>query len=214
MGEGYIEAYVPVTLLGQLSQQTGVIRVREIVPPEPDYGPITSQGVHTHVVQAWHDAGYSGQGVKVGIIDVGFEGFSGLIGTELTAVLGARCYSDVGQYSENPADCEGEDVSVHGTAVAETIIDISPQVSLYIAQPSTYGDLQSTVDWMVSEGVQVINHSVSWPFDGPGDGTSPNSYSPLNTVGRAVGGEIIWVNSAGNAAKDTWFGPYSNGDGR
>ena len=35
VGEDYIEAYVPVTLLGQLSQQPGVIRVREIVPPEP-----------------------------------------------------------------------------------------------------------------------------------------------------------------------------------
>ena len=35
VGEDYIEAYVPVTLLGQLSEQPGVIRVREIVPPEP-----------------------------------------------------------------------------------------------------------------------------------------------------------------------------------
>ena len=36
VGEDYIEAYVPVTLLGAASQQPGVIRVREIVPPEPD----------------------------------------------------------------------------------------------------------------------------------------------------------------------------------
>ena len=35
VGEDYIEAYVPVTLLGQLSQQPGVARVREIVPPQP-----------------------------------------------------------------------------------------------------------------------------------------------------------------------------------
>ena len=36
VGEDYIEAYVPVTLLGAASQQPGVLRVREIVPPEPD----------------------------------------------------------------------------------------------------------------------------------------------------------------------------------
>ena len=36
VGEDYIEAYVPVTLLGAASEQPGVIRVREIVPPEPD----------------------------------------------------------------------------------------------------------------------------------------------------------------------------------
>ena len=35
VGEDYIEAYVPVTLLGQVSEQPGVIRVREIAPPQP-----------------------------------------------------------------------------------------------------------------------------------------------------------------------------------
>ena len=35
VGEDYIEAYVPVPLLGPVSERPGVIRVREIVPPEP-----------------------------------------------------------------------------------------------------------------------------------------------------------------------------------
>ena len=35
VGEDYIEAYVPVSLLGQVSEQPGVIRVREIAPAEP-----------------------------------------------------------------------------------------------------------------------------------------------------------------------------------
>ena len=34
VGEDYVEAYVPVTLLGPASEQPGVLRVREIVPPE------------------------------------------------------------------------------------------------------------------------------------------------------------------------------------
>ena len=38
VGEDYIEAYVPMSLLGQLSERPGVIRVREIVPPEPGRG--------------------------------------------------------------------------------------------------------------------------------------------------------------------------------
>ena len=33
VGEDYLEAYVPVTLLGPVSEQPGVLRVREIVPP-------------------------------------------------------------------------------------------------------------------------------------------------------------------------------------
>ena len=34
-GEDYIEAYVPVSLLGPVSELPGVIRVREIIPPAP-----------------------------------------------------------------------------------------------------------------------------------------------------------------------------------
>ena len=210
VGEDYIEAYVPVTLLGQLSEQPGVIRVREIIPPEPAYGNLTSQGVQTHLAEHWHDAGYRGQDIKVGIIDTGFEGFSALIGQELpSAPVAARCYTDFGTPSQSLTDCEGGvgslSPSVHGTAVAETVIDIAPEVSLYISNPRTYGDLQSTVEWMAIEGVSVINHSVVWDFDGPGDGTSPNSYSPLNTVNQAVEEGIIWVNAAGNSATETWF---------
>ena len=36
--EDYVEAYVPLTLLGQLTEQPGVIRVRAITPPQPDGG--------------------------------------------------------------------------------------------------------------------------------------------------------------------------------
>ena len=211
VGEDYIEAYVPVILLGSLSEQPGVIRVREIVPPEPAYGAFTSQGVGVHGSTAWNDAGYSGQDVKVGVIDGGFEGFNNLMGAELPTTVEARCYTDIGIFSRSLTDCEFD--GDHGTTVAETFIDTAPEVSLYIANPQTLGELRETVDWMVSEGVSVINHSVGWNFDGPGDGTSPFSNSPLNSVDRAVDAGIVWVNSAGNNAKRTWFGPYSNPDG-
>ena len=39
VGENTIEAYVPVTLLGRLSEQSGVLRVREIIPPQPENSP-------------------------------------------------------------------------------------------------------------------------------------------------------------------------------
>ena len=203
IGEDYIEAYVPVPLLGPVSERPGVIRVREIVPPEPDYGSITSQGVQAHGSAVWNQVGYSGQGVKVGIIDIGFEGYSGLMGSELPSTVVARCYTDIGQFSSSVADCDAN--GVHGTAVAESLIDIAPAVSLYIANPVSLGDLQEASRWMTSQGVSIINRSVSFPFQGPGDGTSPDSSSSLRTIDRAVDGGIVWVNSAGNYARRTWF---------
>jgi hypothetical protein len=39
---------------------------------------VVSQGVTAHGADAWHQAGFKGKGVKIGIIDTGFEGFMGL----------------------------------------------------------------------------------------------------------------------------------------
>ena len=211
IGEDYVEAYVPVALLAEASEQPNVVRVQAIVPPQPaGKGNVISQGVTSHAANAWHTAGYTGQNVKVGIIDGGFEGFSALMGSELPANVTARCYTDIGVFTSNLADCETD--GTHGTAVSETLLDIAPDVTLYIANPLTKGDLRHTVDWLVEQDVDVINMSLTWTWDGPGDGTSPFTVSPLRSVDAAVNSEALFVNSAGNKAKATWFGAFSDTD--
>ena len=71
VGEGYIEAYVPLTLLGAVSELPGVIRVREIAPAQQVRltQRVRGQGPLVHGSNVWNRAGYSGQGVKVGVID-------------------------------------------------------------------------------------------------------------------------------------------------
>ena len=134
IGIDYIEAYIPVSLLAETSQQEGVISVRTIIPPQP----------------------------------------------------------------------------AQGTAVTEAIFDIAPEAEYYMANLSSWGDLLDTVDWMTTQGVDVINMSVGFAFAGPGDGTSPFSNSPLTSVDEAVAGEIVWVNSAGNSARANLFGPFTD----
>ena len=133
VGEDYIEAYVPVSLLGQLSQQPGVTRVQEIIPPQPAYGNVTSQAVSLHQADSWQNADFRGQGVKVGVIDVGFTGYSGLMGVELPANVVARCYSDVGVYSSNLADCgsrkDEEPPAASPASVTTTLQKILPAAS-------------------------------------------------------------------------------------
>ena len=211
VGEDYVEAYVPVALLVEASQQPGVRRVQAIIPPQPKRGPVTSQGVAVHGADRWHALGITGKGIKVGVIDGGFSGFRALMGSELPASVVARCYRSMGRYTSAIADCDNEG-EVHGTAVAEALLDIAPDASLYIAEPETKGDLKNTVDWMAAQGVQVINYSLSWPWDGPGDGTSPNGESPLNTVDTAIEEGIIWVAAAGNEGQSAWFGPFQDLD--
>ena len=212
VGEDYIEAYVPVSLLGPVSEQPGVIRVREIMPPQPEQGNVTSQGVAAHLATAWHANGLIGQGVKVGIIDGGFAGLRSLIGTELPTTVVGRCYTGLGIHSNNLAGCDNPDSSDHGTAVAEAVTDIAPGVTLYIANPISPADDINTVNWMVDQGISVINRSQSASFEGPGDGSSPFTDSTLKLIDDAVDANIVWVNSAGNYAQSTWFGSYSDAD--
>ena len=172
-------------------------------------GSINSQGVQAHQSDPWNQAGFSGEGIKVGIIENsgegGFFGYQQLMGTELPTSVAARCYTRIGQFVSDIGICDtGGD---HGTNVAETVADIAPEVSLYIANPGTAADLRSTVNWMVSEGVSVINHSAVWAFDGPPDGIWDYNFSIGNSVKRAMDAGIVWVNSAGNDARRTWFGP-------
>ena len=91
VGEDYIEAYVPVSLLGPVSEQPVVIRVRGIVPPLGEFSPVPSQGVQAHLSASMNQAGYTGRGFKVRTIDghAAFTGCDSLIDSELpTPALG------------------------------------------------------------------------------------------------------------------------------
>ena len=216
IGADYIEAYVPVSLLVEASRQEGVLSVRTIVPPQPDQGTVVSGGVAAHGVPAWHAAGFKGRGVKIGVIDLSFKGFAGLMGSELPATVNARCYSSVGKFTANLSDCisksSPEKSRKHGTAVTEALFDIAPQADYYIADTSSYSDLLNTVRWMASQGVDVINVPVGWGFNGPGDGTTHYSNAPLKSVDAAVNGGIIWINAAGNSARASWYGSFEDSD--
>ncbi|MYE54496.1 MAG: S8 family serine peptidase, partial [Chloroflexi bacterium] len=215
-GVDYIEAYIPVRLLAQASIQEGVTSIQAIVPPQPAQGVIVSEGAAAHGAPSWHAAGYKGEGVKIGIIDSSFSDFAGLQGTELPSTVSVRCYTALGRFSSELSACSPSDASsrdtMHGTAVTEAVFDIAPEATYYIANPYSFGDLQSTTDWMVEEGVDVINMSLAWLFGGPGDGTSPYTDAAVKSVDAAVTGGATWVNAAGNYAEDSWRGAFSDSD--
>ena len=215
-GADYIEAYVPVSLLAEVSKQEGVVSIRAIISPSPAQGTIVSGGAEVHGVPSWHTAGYEGSGVKIGVIDLSFKGFAELQGNELPSAVSARCYTEIGKYTSDISDCDNtglpERTRLHGTAVAEAVFDVAPDATYYIANPSSWADLLSATTWMVGQGVDVINMSLGWTFAGPGDGTSRYSNAPVKSVDAAVTGGVIWVNAAGNSARDSWHGTFTDSD--
>ena len=212
-GGSWLEAFVPVDILGPLSEMPSVRQVRPIVLPQEHLGEALSEAAELHGAIAWNRYGYMGSGVKVGIIDLGFSGITGLVGSELPTNIRSRCYSlFFGAVADDLEYCDLTARTVHGTAVAETIADIAPDATLYIADVSTNGDVRDAVNWMIEEGVTVINMSLGSSWDGSGDGTSRFEDSLLNTVDVAADNGILWVNSAGNNARDTWTGNFTDAD--
>ena len=241
-GQRYVRAYVPVSLLTKLHARPDVIKIEAIIPArieqEPPVdrdhdrsevrseqqgadpsshgvviGSVSSEGTIVHNSREWNLRGFRGEGVKVGVIDVDFDGFPGLMGTELPTDVKALCFiPGVEEPSNDPRDCE-TDQSAHGTVVAEAVLDVAPDVSLYISNVWGGGDFNEIVDWMIAEGVDVINTSLTSSWSGPGDGTSPYEDSPLNAVDRAIGAGIVWLSSAGNDADRMWLSDFSDQDG-
>ncbi len=219
--DGYIEAYVAPSALAALARVPGLTWAREFAQPHKDRGEYTSGGVAAHLADAWHAAGITGRGVKVGVIDTATsdtsrDGFSGLHSAiasgDLPSTVKGRCYKAVNLPTSDLGACAASGGDSHGTRVAATLMDVAPDAGLYISNPMTWGDLQRSVEWMKNQGVKVIAHSVSWNYHGAADGTSPVNPSPLNTVKWAADNGIVWINSAGNYNGGTWFGAFADAD--
>ncbi len=158
---------------------------------------VASEGLEEIGVADFRKLGYTGEGVRAGVIDLGFDRYDRLVGSELPADLKARSYfrSPSGQGDITGG---GED---HGTACAELVYDIAPGARLYLANVETPVDLQQAVEWMLSQKVSVVSHSIGWYF-GSLDGRGPIN----DIVDAAARRGLLWINSAGNEARrHSWF---------
>ena len=209
-GDDYLVAEVPHSLLPRLSQRPDVKFVKVDEPVSTSGGP----GATAHGAAPWDTAGYDGTGIKVGVIDTGFVGYSALIGTHLPQPEAVRCWtSKMEVQHDNLADCEAASESNHGTAVTEMLFDVAPGATYYLARILNSSHAKEAVDWLIEKDVDVINMSVAFAWDGPGDGTSPYSNTVLTTVDTAVHGGAFIAATAGNQGGESWYGELADSDG-
>ena len=188
-----MRANVPISNLEKLAAAPGVGLVRAPVAPRPQ---VMSEGVGEIGASAWQAAGWTGAGVKIGIVDIGFQDYPSLLGTELPPAGGVVVWGGPGL----PED--GGDV--HGTAVAEIVHDVAPGARLYLARVADDIDLGNATNWLLSQNVDVITMSLSWPMAGLGDGGGEVN----DIVTAAVSGGAFWANAAGNQRLGHWMGDF------
>ena len=208
VGAEDVEVYVSADRLTALTDIAGVHSIRPILAAEPSG--YVSPAVALHGSDAWQTAGFTGSGIKVGIIDAGFTGLAARLGTDLPATVHAHCYTTIGSFTVDLAGCDNG--QTHGTAVAETVFDMAPGIDLYIASTDSPLDVRAAAAWMTANGVRIINASFTSGniFDGPGDGTSPDGGSSYGAVNQAIAAGALWVNAAGNLGDSGWTGAWTD----
>ena len=162
-----------------------------------------SEGVVAANADAWHEAGWRGQGVRVAVIDGGFQGYTNRLGSDLPAQVTVKNFVD-GQ-----PDSEVNATTPHGTACAEIVHDMAPLAEIYLLKINTNVDLSEAVDYAISQGVDIISTSLTFPNATPGDGTG--QFAAMAQEARDAG--ILWLTAAGNYRETHWSGGFVDNDG-
>ena len=146
---------------------------------------VLSEGLGGAGAPAWHTAGHTGAGVKVAILDVGFDGIDEVPADDLPADLLEMAFDSDGIIDR---------LTDHGTQMAEIVHDVAPDAELILV---TFADekFAEAVAWMEFAGVDVVSFSMEWT-DGPLDGT--HWTAPI--IQRSIDAGVAWVVAAGNSA--------------
>ncbi len=195
-----IQAEEPDLIVERISNLEHVIRLELPQKATIKQGAILGQGVNVTLANNWHAQGITGQGVKVGVLDLGFAGYQDLLGKELPEQVTVQAFGDDYAF----------DQEVHGTACAEIVHEMAPEAELYLAYyDGTDVAMGLAVEWLISQEVDIISNSTGSNGLTPMDGTG----FAAELVDWAYDEGIFWVNAAGNEADVHWRGAFNDNNG-
>lgn len=165
-------------------------------PPLSRAGYLVSEGVSVTGADRLHAEGITGKGVRIGIIDFGYQRYDELQAAgEVPVPAGVRAFNRSGAMASD---------TVHGTACAEIVHDMAPDASLYLAVVDGADDqLINAAHWLAEQGVDIIS------FSGGGHGHGPHNGKAfldrfIDDHSRSTG--IAWIVAAGNEGDSHWLG--------
>lgn len=197
-----LQAWLPVSELTSLVENTAVAYIRQPAQLILEEVNATTEGLAVMNANAWHNAGIVGNGVKIAIIDGGFRGYPGLLGSELPANVTVKNFVD------GESDGQVNGTTLHGTACAEIIHDVAPAAQLYLIKINTDLDLEQAINYLQGQDIDLISTSIGWYNLSPGDGTGFFA----NLVNQMRNNGTLWVTAAGNDRETHWGGAFNDPD--
>ncbi len=194
-----VEVSAPIAALERLTQVNGVQFVR--LPIKPKLHAVVSEGVERIKASVYSNRGFTGRGIKVGVIDLGFVGVPALQTRGELPNLSYRDFTREGIFTE----------TVHGSACAEIVHDLAPDAEIYLYKVGNLVSLENAKDAAIQEGVDIVTVSLGTHATGFGDGLG----FECEIVDDAFQNNVLWVNAAGNEAQRVIYAqlrdPNSNG---
>jgi len=199
----YVRLLVPPRALRHLEGHPGVHIARAPFQAVELLGPNLSESVELTAADAMHTAGFTGDGVKVGVVDLGFIGLAARISDgELPA---NTVMVDLPGTNDDIPESNTE----HGVGVSEHVTDMAPDAQVFCFMALDSVDLQNAADYARDNGISVINHSVGWVNVSYYDDTGRIN-DIINTSFDTDG--VFWTVSAGNSAFRHWRGVWTDDD--
>lgn len=204
--DGLVQATVPRSAVRALADRPDVQFVRAPLrlsslggTTDLAAGSVTSEGVAAIGADRAHDAGYTGDGVTVAVVDVGFDPSSPEISDNVVRTKDFTGYGIGGIGSG------------HGTATAQVVVDTAPDVNLVLVSVSTYAEMVRAADWIRTQtDADVASMSLGLTGGVPLDGTARID----RAIGESVRAGTPWLVAAGNSGDGKhWNGTWRDGNG-
>ena len=196
----HIQVTLDVNDIAKLRSINGIDKIR------PTYKPIqfevnklpVSEGVFFLNADIVQYAGITGKGVKVAVLDIAFDSTNEKIADNIVDVKSFR------QGFKYPIAVMGTNhEDDHGTAVAEIITDVAPDVELFLYTMGTDVEFAQAVDEALYQNVDLIVMAAGWP------NLPTNGHSHITQkVEEAIKQGISFVVPSGNFANKHWQGEF------
>ena len=198
--EASLKSDKPGQVFMDISGLEQIIRIQLPISAIEDVGSVETEGTGVIGSDIWNAAGWTGKGVKIGVLDVGFDGYKDMLGSDLPESVVAQSFIYGLEIDQTG--------NLHGSAVAEIIHDVAPDAELVFACYQTSAEKQSAVDWLMSQNVDIISSSTGSIF-GRRDGTGELAVM----VDQVFAQDVLWVNSSGNTGITHYRAIFTDEDG-
>jgi len=198
--EHFMTLYVPIENLAQLSEALKIVCM--LHSPIKPIQTVVSEGFELVGGEPFHDAGITGEGVSVAVMDFGYS------------FLADR--QNEGELPENfvERDYTGQGIGwggTHGTRCAEILFDFVPDAEFWLVKIGGWAHVENAMNDLANNGVDIV--SMSFGYFAPFSVSYFLGDDPLSmATNRAFENGTLPVIAAGNNALQHYRGIFDNRD--